>query len=74
MNTANPLLPMREVLVVLYPTIDDSRVLLADAGIAMKRIEFDEAAETNWFNILEEAQRQDKIGSLLEIVLSLIHI
>ena len=68
MDDAAALSWLRPVLADLYPTEDDSRLVVADAGIAPQRITFSPKADTNWHAILEEARRQEKLDALLERV------
>lgn len=65
------------VLADLYPTEDESRRLVACAGLRGTRIRFNAAADVNWFNILSAAERAhglrpgrpDKVLALLECAL-----
>jgi V8-like Glu-specific endopeptidase len=57
---------LREVLANNYPTVTDSRKLVVDVGLRPDRIEFDNKAINNWFNILEYAKKHP--GKLDDIV------
>ncbi len=55
---------LNDVLADLYPTVDESRRIVKDAAIRPGLVTFSNQALLNWFNILEEAQRQSpSIGS-----------
>ncbi|MEM7537223.1 MAG: leucine-rich repeat protein [Chloroflexota bacterium] len=58
---------LRHHLAQLYPTLDDIRPLLADAGIDHTRITLNGTAQAMWHNILEEAEHSDKLHHLLDI-------
>jgi hypothetical protein len=58
---------LRDALANLYPTEQDSRVVVADAGLSTERISFAGAATNNWHNILVEAQRQGKVGAIIDV-------
>lgn len=58
---------LRNVLATLYPVEDDSRVVVADAGLNAKQIAFSARAQTNWHHILLEAHKQNRLMRLLEI-------
>lgn len=57
---------LRTVLATLYPTIDDARRVVADAGLDPLTIAFDAKAITNWQHILEEALRANRVDALLD--------
>lgn len=46
---------LNDALADLYPTIDESRRIVACAGLSARMIRFDAAAIVNWFNILQFA-------------------
>lgn len=46
---------LNDALADLYPTIDESRRIVACAGLSARMIKFDAAAIVNWFNILQFA-------------------
>ena len=56
---------LRRTLVDLFPTRRGSEVLVSDAGIRSERIEFSQQAENNWFAIIQEAERQEKLPALV---------
>jgi formylglycine-generating enzyme required for sulfatase activity/3',5'-cyclic AMP phosphodiesterase CpdA len=60
---------IRSELVQLYPDKDDSKVVVNDSGMNSRFIAFSDQAETNWFSILEEADKQDKVEALLTAVI-----
>lgn len=64
--TREAIINLREILAINYPTVSDSRRLVTDAGLKQDRIEFDNKAINNWFNILEYAQKHQ--GKVSEIV------
>jgi V8-like Glu-specific endopeptidase len=61
---------LRDVLAGLYPTVNDSRRVIEDAGLNPVYISFDNKAINNWQNILREAQRRDKVQNIIEVARS----
>lgn len=59
---------LRTILATLYPTVDDARRVVVDAGLNSLTIAFDAKAILNWQHILEEALRCNRIGELLQVV------
>ena len=59
---------LRDVLAELYPNVADARVVVDDAGLDARNIEFSTRAQTNWHNILTEAVKQNLVDSLLNVV------
>jgi hypothetical protein len=60
---------MRNELVKLYPDKDDSKVVVHDSGIDSRFIAFSDQAENNWFSILQEAENQDKVETLVDCII-----
>jgi hypothetical protein len=58
---------LREVLICLYPTQQDSRRVVEDAGLDPAHITFSDKAINNWFNILEEAQKRNKVQAIINV-------
>ena len=50
-----------------YYTADQSRALVAAAGLKPRLISFDNQSTTNWFNILTHADHQQAVGALIDI-------
>ncbi|HWJ41115.1 MAG TPA: trypsin-like peptidase domain-containing protein [Candidatus Limnocylindrales bacterium] len=60
---------LRTLLANLYPTVEDARVLVTDAGLEAARIEFSSKAITNWFNILQYANPRNAIDDIISTAL-----
>jgi hypothetical protein len=58
---------LRDVLAGLYPTVQDARRVVGDAGLNPAFIAFDPKAINNWFNILKEAQKHSRVRSIIEV-------
>src|ERR1700727_1029408 len=58
---------LNSILANLYPTVGDSRRIVADAGLRAALIEFDNKAIVNWFNILQHAKVQGKVCEILKL-------
>jgi hypothetical protein len=58
---------LRDVLASLYPTVPESRQVIVKAGSDPLRIAFDAKATTNWFHILEEAQKHNKVQDIIRV-------
>ncbi|MBV7326923.1 hypothetical protein KFU94_01415 [Chloroflexi bacterium TSY] len=65
MNTSNPFTSLRTILTDLYPTENDARRVVADAGLNARNIEFSSQATNNWHAILVEAQKSSRIDVLI---------
>lgn len=61
---------LREILVQLYEDKEDARRVAKDAQIRTTRIAFNNRADTNWHAIMEEAIRQQRLDSLIDVVLT----
>lgn len=59
---------LRDALAILYPEEQSARVVVDDAGLAPTQILFSSRAQTNWHNILTEANRQSRLETLLQVV------
>ncbi|GIV77778.1 MAG: hypothetical protein KatS3mg050_2172 [Litorilinea sp.] len=66
MNRQETLRALRQILARLYPTVDDARRIVTDAGLDPSYIRFDEKAVTNWHNILAEAENRSQLATLVE--------
>jgi len=60
---------LRSELVKLYPTIEDSKLVLQDADIPTTNIAYNNSPKLNWNAIINETQKHDKIMDLINIVL-----
>lgn len=49
---------LNDVLADLYPVVEDSRRIVECSGMRSALVRYSNAALVNWFNILEEAERQ----------------
>jgi len=58
-----------KILAQLYPSIGESRRVVASAGFESSRIAFETQAITNWFNIVSESENQRKTSALLKVAL-----
>lgn len=62
---------LREILARIYPTLEDSRRVVEDAGLDPSLIAFDRKAINNWFAILREAANHaGKIEAIIEVARS----
>ena len=61
------LINLRDVLADLYFTVQDSRRVVEEAGLNPAFMAFDNRAINNWQNILREAQKRDKVQSIVDI-------
>jgi len=57
---------LRDLLAFLYPDKPSATQIVVKAGLPLGRIELTNAADSNWFNILEEADRRELISALVE--------
>jgi V8-like Glu-specific endopeptidase len=63
------LIALRFVLATLYPTIDDSRRIVSDAGIPPMQVAFKDKAVNNWYEILDTAKNRNKILDIVKAAL-----
>jgi hypothetical protein len=58
---------LSEVLAELYPTVDESRRVVAAAGLAglLPFIRFNDERLVNWCNILDETRKRGKVDALV---------
>jgi hypothetical protein len=61
------LVKLRDLLIFLYPTAEDSRRVVEDAGLDPAYISFSAKGVTNWHNILKEAQKRNKLQAIIEV-------
>ncbi len=52
-----------------YLTVKESRRIVVQAGLDPRFISFDERAITNWFNILDYAEKQSAVDELIDVAL-----
>jgi len=64
---SNRLTELNEILAELYPTISDSRRVVARADLPVSFVKFHDAAIVNWFNILEAAKSRGRIDAIVQI-------
>jgi hypothetical protein len=60
---------LRKVLAGLFPTVQDSRRIVDAAGLPSSHIAFDAAAITNWYHILTEAMKRQKVPAIIDAAL-----
>jgi V8-like Glu-specific endopeptidase len=60
---------LRRLLAELYPREAEQRRVVSDAGLRAASVSFDPTAATSWFNILEEASRQQRVNEVVSVVL-----
>jgi len=58
---------LNDLLAELYPDHDGARRILTKAGLPPAAVRFHAAASTNWFNILEEAQRRGRVEAIVTV-------
>lgn len=58
---------LRDVLADLYSTVQDSRRVVEEAGLNPAFVAFDNRAINNWQSILREAQRRDRVRSIVAV-------
>lgn len=58
---------LSEALAALYPDREESRRVAREAGLNAMHIAFSDTAITNWSNILEEAEKRDKVQAIVDI-------
>jgi len=61
---------LRTALTHLYPELESTRRLATDAGLSVAMISFSTRTIDNWFNILGEAEKQNKLEALVELTSS----
>jgi hypothetical protein len=61
---------LNELLAELYPTIAESRRVVAGADLPQSFIKFNDAAIVNWFNILEAARIRGRVDALLAVAVA----
>jgi hypothetical protein len=69
MTKQEAMLAIRRELAGLYPAREDAVRVVTDAGLAPTQIAFSAKAINSWHNILDEAEKQGKVGALLGITL-----
>jgi V8-like Glu-specific endopeptidase len=57
---------LRDTLADLYPLVNDSIQLVKKAELPTGKIAFDPAAYSNWFNILDYADKRQKVRDIVE--------
>ncbi len=67
MNWSRTLSNLRDVLAGLYPTVQDARRVVEDAGLNPAFIAFNPKAVNNWFNILREAKKHHKVPEIIQV-------
>jgi hypothetical protein len=70
MSKKPALTELRKVLAELYPTIQDAQRVVMEAGLDPMYITFSDKAINNWSNILEEAQKRDRVRTIVELAYS----
>ena len=58
---------LRDVLAGLYLTVQDSYRVVEDAGLNPAYIAFDTKAINNWYSILREAQKHNKVQAIIDV-------
>lgn len=62
---------LNDVLADLYPTVNDSSRIVHCAGMRSALVRYNDAALVNWFNILDEAEKQGrKIRAVLDCAIA----
>ena len=59
---------LRNVLAAYYPDVESARRIAEQAGLSLDRIRFSALAVNNWHAVLAEAQKQDQMQALIEVV------
>lgn len=57
---------LRTLLADLYPTIEESRMLVRDVEMSAQEIAFNRKAVLNWYEILREAKIKNKVAMIIE--------
>lgn len=60
---------LKDVLADLYPFKEDSIRVVRDAGIRVATVRFNDRATTNWSEILDQADKINKVQSIIEVAL-----
>lgn len=68
MTKREALRALRTALMALYDNPTSIRRLVDDADIAAGQIDFQGAVQDIWFNVITEAERQEKIPDLVSVV------
>lgn len=67
-NWTQQLTRLNKILANLYPQKDQSFRIITIAGLPPGNISFKDSALDNWFNILDEAIKRDKVNLIVQIV------
>ncbi|MGB0521531.1 MAG: trypsin-like peptidase domain-containing protein [Flammeovirgaceae bacterium] len=70
MDWNDKIFELSEIFADLYPQQNQSYRIVDRAGIPRANINFQNRASDNWYNILTEAKKQDKVADLVKIVAS----
>ena len=57
---------LRSILANLYEDLDDSKRIAHSAELNLAIIKFGGSATNNWYNIIAEAEKSNKIAALLK--------
>jgi len=69
MNNPTAFRALRALLAANYPTQEDARRVVEDAGLNPAYVQFSDKAVNNWHNILTEAEKRGSMVALLQVVL-----
>ena len=69
MNNPTAFRALRALLATSYPTQEDARRVVTEAGLDQAYFKFSDKAVNNWHNILTEAEKRAGLTALLQIVL-----
>lgn len=58
---------LRDILADLYPTVEETRRVVMDAGFNPANFAFSERAKINWHNVLSEVDKHDAISAVLAV-------
>lgn len=58
---------LNDLLATLYPEEDAARRVVTIARIPSSNIRFDKSATINWYNILEEAQKHNRVANIIAV-------
>ena len=58
-----------EALAALYPDRKESRRVVREAGLNAMHIAFSDTALTNWSNVLEQAEKRNKVQAIVDIAI-----
>lgn len=67
--TDSLLYDLNVLLATLYPSVEESRPIVARAGLRAVQIPFNNQALTNWFNILDHARARNKVENVIDAAL-----